>query len=156
MTGEEGARLHGILGRDPQPPAGAGEIGHGHLVHVSHGLHVEPALRGGHHQVRPAEPERAQQLDLGVEVPAAFAQQVLADDPEVDLARLQGGRDLGGGQKRSLHVLDPGQDRAIAPLTAGDVDSEATAGEPRLGLVLQPALGRQGDQQRPAHRSPSA
>ncbi len=80
MPGEEAPGQDPVLGRDPHSPSRAGEIGHGHLVDVGHGLDVDPALGRGHHQVGAAEAQRPEQQHPLVDLPASLAQQVLADD----------------------------------------------------------------------------
>jgi len=86
LQGEEGAGLAMIFRGDPQSLSGAGEIELSHLLDVSHGLDIDPALRRGHDEVGAAKPERAQERGVILKSARALAQHVLARDAEVNLA----------------------------------------------------------------------
>ena len=64
VAGKECAGLHEILGGDPQASSGAREMSVGDIVDVGHGLHVDPALRRGDHEVGPTEAECAEEQNL--------------------------------------------------------------------------------------------
>ncbi len=92
---EEGPGQHSVLGRHPQAPAGPRQVGHGHLVDVGHGLHIDPALWRGHHEVGAAEAERTEQQHPLVDLTTPLAQQVLANHAQVQVPRVQPRGDVG-------------------------------------------------------------
>jgi hypothetical protein len=155
VAGEERPRLAEVLGGHPHAPAGAAQVVVRHLLQVGHGLHVEPALRHRGDQVGAAEAERAEQQHPAVQVLAALAQQVLAGDAHVDLAGVQGLGDVGGRQQAHLGARHAAQAGQIAARAAGHFQRQAAVGQPGLDLFLQPALGRDSDDE-PAHVSPPA
>ena len=62
--------------------------------------------------------------------------------------------DFGGREIGDLDAVEPGDGAAIVARAARLDQREAGAGEEGLGVLLQPALGRHGEDQRRAHAAP--
>ena len=92
--------------------------------------------------------------DAGVEPLAAFAQQVLAGDADVDLARIQRLGDVGGREQADLGARQAGERGAVAARAARHLKAETGVGQPGLDLLLQAPLGGDGEDQRRAHSTP--
>ena len=137
-------------------PAGAGQEVVRHVGEVGHAVHVEPALRGGDHEVSAAEAQGAQQAHPRLHVVAALAQQVLAGDAQVQLARVKPRGDVGGGEQAHLGAGQAAERGAIAALAALQRQGEAAVVQPRLALFLEPPLGgeRQDEGLHIAHAPP--
>ena len=60
--------------------------------------------------------------------------------------------DLGGGEERDLDAVEALHHAAIAALVSGLAQGEAGALEESSGVVLEPALGGDGDGERRGHQ----
>ncbi len=149
---EKGAGLGGVFGGHPQAAAGAGGVVGGDLVHIGHGVHINPALGRGHHQVGAAKAQGAQQHHPILHMLAPLTQQILAGDAQVDIARVQGRGDIGRRQQLDHGPRQAGDLGPIAALATIHLQAETGIGQPGFALLLQAALGRQAyDQGRLGH-----
>ena len=143
--GEEIARQVHVFGGDPHLAVVAQAERGRDVVEIGHAAHVDPGLRHRDHDIGEAEAEPFDHHHALVHVGDRLAQQILAGDAEMDRALRQRVGDLAG---RQIGDLDAGQvgDRAAIVAGAARLDQlQAGAGEERLGVFLQPALGRHGD-----------
>ena len=124
------------------------------IVEIGHGVHVDPGLRHRHHHIGVAEAERVDEHDLAVGIRDHLAHQVLAGDAEMDGALRQKLRDLGGRDEGDLDAGQVGDGAAIVARAARLDEIEPGAREERLGVGLQPPLGRHRDDERRAHAAP--
>ena len=154
--GEEVARQVHVFGGDPHLAVVAQAERGRDVVEIGHAAHVDPGLRHRDHDIGEAEAQPLDHHHALVHVGDHLAQQILAGDAEMDRALRQRAGDLAG---REIGDLDAGQsgDRAAIVARAARLDQrQAGAGEERLGVLLQPALGRHGDDERRAHGCASA
>ena len=114
----------------------------GDVVEIGHGADIDPGLRHCDHHIGIAEAERVDQQDAPLGVSDALAHQVLAGDAEMRGAARQIGCDLACRQIRDLDIVEPVDGAAIVAGAARFGQTEAGAGEERLGVFLQAALGR--------------
>ena len=118
------------------------------VIHVGHGLHIDPALGCGDHEVGPAEPQGRQQHHPGLETAVrGFPQEVLACHAQMSLAGMQLAGDVGGRRQPDLHFVETVQRGGVAPCPADGAQRKATVRQPVLDLLFQPPLGGDGDHQ---------
>ena len=154
MAGKEASGLDQVLGGHPHAPTRAGQDLVGYLLQVGHGLHVQPALGDGHHQIGPAKPQGPQHQDTTINLAAPFPQQILPGDPQMHLTGVQSLGDIARRQQPHLGPRQTLEVGHVAPRAAGDDEPQAAVPEPGLHLLLEPALGGHGDDQGFAHDSP--
>ena len=123
------------------------------VVEVGHVAHVDPRLRHRHDHIGIAERQRFDHDDFGVGVGDHFADKVFTGDAEVDRALRQLLRDFGGREIGDLDAIDAFDRAAIVACTARLDEFQPGARKERFGVFLQPALGRNGDDER-AHATP--
>ena len=120
----------------------------GDVVEIGHGPHIDPGLRHGDDDIGVAEAERGQHLDSGIGIRDLLAHQILAGDAEMGGARGELRDDLGGREKGDLRPLDAGDGATIVTLAARLDEFQPSAAEEGGRVLLQPALGGHGENQR--------
>ena len=151
MLGEEAAREVQVLGRDPHLAVVLDAERGRHVVEIGHAVHVDPGLRHRHDHIGVAEAERLDEHHLGVGIGHLLAHEVLAGDAEMHRALRE---QLGDFAGRQIGDLDAGHalDRAAIVALAARLDElEPGAREERVGVLLQPALGGDRDDEGAAH-----
>ena len=124
------------------------------VVEIGHAVHVDPGLRYSHHHIGVTEAQPVDQNDMLIRIGDLLAHEVLAGDAEVHHALRQQVDDLGC---REICHLDPGKigDSAAVIAHAARLDElEPGAREEGFGVLLQPALGRHGDDEGCGHGVP--
>ena len=112
------------------------------------------ACGDGDDDIGVAEAERRQQGDLALGL--RLAHQILAGDAEMGGAGGEVLDDFGRRQKGDFDIFDARQDAAIVAGAASRRHGQAGAGEKGVGVFLQPALGRNGQNEfaRSSHCAP--
>ena len=95
-----------------------------------------------------AETQRSEQLEALIGVGDLFAHEVLAGDAEMCAARGELRHDLRGRQIGDLDPGQPGERAAVVARPASLLKLEPCSGEKRGGALLQPPLGRDGENER--------
>ena len=124
------------------------------IVEIGHAVHVDPGLRHRHHHIGMAEAERVDEHDVPIGVRDHLAHEILAGDAEMHRALRQQLDDLGGREIGDLDARQVGDRAAIVARAARLDEFEAGAREERFRVLVQPALGRHGDDERRAHDAP--
>ena len=147
VLGEKAAGQIDVFGRDPHPLAAPGAEGGGDVLEIGHGAHVDPGLRRGDDDIGAAEAERRQQSEALVGVGDLLAHEILAGDAEMRGAGGELADDFGRREKRDLDAGEAGDRAAIIARAAPLHEFEARAGEEGGGVLLQPPLrGNREDQ----------
>ena len=108
------------------------------VLHIRHGLHIDPALWRGDHQIRPAKPQGRQKHHRATVELALLAEQILARDAEMNLSGGEGGGDIPCRGEANLNHIKALTGGRIAARAAHRVQWKATVGQPRLDLLLEP------------------
>ena len=108
--------------------------------------HVDPGLRHRDHDIGEAEAEPFDQHDALVGVRRSVSRtrsSPVTPRCTAPCAKLRG--DFGGREIGDLDAVEPGDRAAIVARAARLDQRQAGAREERLGVFLQPALGRHGE-----------
>ena len=117
----------------------------GDVVEIGHGAHVDPGLRHRDHDIGAAKAEIVDQRHALVGIGDAFAHQIFAGDAEMYRAARQLRGDLAGREIGDLDIVEPVDGAAIVAGAARLASVKAGAREERLGVFLQAALSRDGE-----------
>ena len=117
----------------------------GDVVEIGHGADVDPGLRHRDHDIGAAEAEIVDQQHALVGVRNAFAHQVFAGDAEMHHAARELRGDLARREIGDLDIVEARDGAAIVARAARLCQRKARAREERFGVFLQPAFGRNGE-----------
>ena len=151
MRREEIARQIDVFGRHAHPAIVLRAEAGRDVVKIGHGAHVDPGLWYGNDDIGAAEPKTLDQLHALVGLRNAFAQQVFAGDAEMHRAARQLSGDVACRQIGDLDIVEACNGAAIIARATRLRQRETGAGEEGLGVFLQAALGRDGQNEWRGH-----
>ncbi len=121
------------------------------VVHIGHRAYIDPGLRYCDNNIGEAKAEPLDKHDVPVGFRNHLANEVFAGDAKMNGSRRELACDFGCGQVSDLDIVEPG-DRATVVARPPRLDQrQPRAHEERLRILLQAALGRNGEDKRPAH-----
>jgi hypothetical protein len=136
-----------IFGGDAQPTPMSRAKTAGDIGEIGHAAHVDPRRRNRDDDIGGAKTQRRQQFDAVRRIVNLLAHKILAGDAEMRLAARQPRGDFRRRQKRRLDMIEPGDGPAIIARAAPLLQLQPGPREKGEGVLLQPALGRHGDDQ---------
>lgn len=156
VVGEEGAGQVHVFRGDAQPASVAGAETLCDVGQVGHRIDVDPHLRHRDDDAGMAEAQRGHERETLGGVRDVLADEILAGDAQVHVAARQFAGDLGSRKERHLGVVHPLDAAAIVAHAARAGEHHAATAEERIGVFLEPALGRHRENEGIAHASPPA